>query len=227
LKIVNNKIEMVTTDSHRLSVENIPILKIENNVIEDSEVIIPYRTLSELYKLLTDEKDVFVEIHVGEKQIIFILFPNGQKNSIRIHSRLIEGQFPNYHQIIPKTFKTEIKINTDEFRDKMERISLFVREDLNTVKLEIKNKLNTSEEKCEILLKASSQNIGEAHETISCFKKGEDIIVTFNSKYILDVLKVIKTKNTEIKFNDPLNPVIIHPENDSDYLYILMPVRTD
>ena len=105
--------------------------------------------------------------------------------------------------------------------------SLFVREDFNTVKLEIKNKEDIPEEKCEIILKASSQNIGEAHETIICFKKGEDILITFNSKYILDVLKVIKTKNTVIKFNDPLNPVIIHPENDNKYLYILMPVRTD
>jgi len=226
-KIINNKIEVVTTDSHRLSLKTIPALKIDENIIQEGEVIIPYRTLSELYKLLTDEKEVFVEINVGEKQIVFVLFPNGQKNSIRIYSRLIEGQFPNYHQIIPKSFKTEIKINTDEFRNKMERISLFVREDLNTVKLKIENKEDVSEKKCEILIKALSQNIGEAHETIICFKKGKDIIITFNSKYILDVLKIIKTENIEIKFNDPLNPVIIHPEKDKNYLYILMPVRTD
>jgi len=226
-KIINNEIEVVTTDSHRLSLKTIPVPKIDENIIQEGEVIIPYRTLSELYKLLTDEKEVFVEINVGEKQIVFVLFPNGQKNSIRIYSRLIEGQFPNYHQIIPKSFKTEIKINTDEFRNKMERISLFVREDLNTVKLKIENKEDVSEKKCEILIKALSQNIGEAHETIICFKKGKDIIITFNSKYILDVLKIIKTKNIEIKFNDPLNPVIIHPEKDKNYLYILMPVRTD
>jgi len=226
-KIIDNKIEVVTTDSHRLSLKTIPTSKIDENIIQESEVIIPYRTLSELYKLLTDEKEVFVEINVGEKQIVFILFPNGQKNSIRIYSRLIEGQFPNYHQIIPKSFKTEIKINTDEFRNKMERISLFVREDLNTVKLKIENEENVSEEKCEILIKALSQNIGEAHETIICSKKGEDIVITFNSKYILDVLRIIKTKNIEIKFNDPLNPVIIQPENDKNYLYILMPVRID
>ncbi len=226
-KIMDNKIEVVTTDSHRLSVKNIIISKTDSNLTNESEVIIPYKTLAELYKLLTDEKEVFVEIHIGEKQVIFILFPNSEKNSIRIYSRLIEGQFPNYHQIIPKSFKTEIKINTNEFLEKMERISLFVREDLNTVKLEIKNKESISEEKCEILLKALSQNIGEAYETIICFKKGEDIIITFNSKYILDVLKVIKTKNTEIKFNNPLNPVIINPENDKNYLYVLMPVRTD
>jgi len=226
-KIADNKIEIVTTDSHRLSLKNIIIPELDGDKVKDCEVIIPYRTLSELYRLLIDEKDVYLEIHISEKQIIFTLFPNSQKNSIRIFSRLIEGQFPNYHQIIPKSFKTEIKINTDEFRNKMERISLFVREDLNTVRLEIENKENIIEGKCEILLKALSQNVGEAYENIMCSKKGEDIIITFNSKYILDVLKVIKTKNTEIKFNDPLNPVIVYPENDKNYLYILMPVRTD
>ena len=196
-KIINNKIEVVTTDSHRLSLKTIPVPKIDENIIQEGEVIIPYRTLSELYKLLTDEKEVFVEINVGEKQIVFILFPNGQKNSIRIYSRLIEGQFPNYHQIMPKSFKTEIKINTDEFRNKMERISLFVREDLNTVKLKIENKEDVSEKKCEIIIKALSQNIGEAHETIICFKKGKDIIITFNSKYILDILKYIFRRRTD------------------------------
>ena len=226
-KISDNKVEMVTTDSHRLSLNNILFLKDKENLTSESEVIIPYRTLAELYKLLNDEKEVFVDIHFGEKQIIFILFPNGEKNSIRIYSRLIEGQFPNYHQIIPKSFKTEIKINTEEFLEKMERISLFVREEMNVIKLEIKNNENFSEGQSEILLKAASQNIGEAYESILCFKKGEDITITFNSKYLLDVLKVIKTKNTEIKFNDPLNPVIIYPDNNQNYLYVLMPVRTD
>ncbi|GAI79102.1 unnamed protein product, partial [marine sediment metagenome] len=165
---------------------------------------------------------------IGEKQILFILFPDGQKNSIRIYSRLIEGQFPDYHQIIPNSFKTEIKVNTEDFKDKMERISLFVREDLNTVKIEASNKKNSQkEERCEIILKAESPSTGEASEKISCLKKGEDIAITFNTNYILDVLKIIKKENTIIKFNDPLNPVIITPDGDKNYTYILMPVRTD
>ncbi|MEA1939968.1 MAG: DNA polymerase III subunit beta [Candidatus Caldatribacteriota bacterium] len=226
-KKIGKKIEVVTTDSHRLSLKSISISKTNENITEESEVIIPYRTLSELYKLLSDEKDVFVEISLGEKQALFILFPDGQKNNIRVCSRLIEGQFPDYHQIIPKSFNTEIKVNTDEFRDKMERISLFVKEDINTIKMEIKNQKDNSEGRCEIILKALSQNVGEAHENIFCYKKGKDINITFNSKYILDILRIIKTKNTEIKFNDPLNPVVINPENDKEYIYILMPVRAE
>lgn len=228
-KIIDHKIEVVTTDSHRLSLKNIKVINIEKTATEEPiEVIIPYRALSELSRLLLENEEVFVEIKFGEKQIIFILFPDGQKNSIRIYSRLIEGQFPNYQQIIPDAFKTEIKINTEEFRDKMERIALFVREDLRTVKVEVANQENSQkEETCEIILKAESPSIGEASEKISCFKKGEDITITFNTDYILDVLKIIKKENTLIKLNDPLNPAIIHPDEDKDYIYVLMPVRTE
>jgi DNA polymerase-3 subunit beta len=228
LKIIGNKMEIVTTDSHRLALKNITVLNIEKSSTDELEVIIPFRALLELSKLLLDDEDVFIEIKISEKQIMFILFPDSQKNCIRIFSRLIEGQFPNYHQIIPDSFKTEIKIDTNDFRDKMERISLFVREDLNTVRIEVTNKEDTEKiEKCEIILKAESPTVGEALEKISCLKEGEDIIITFNSDYILDVLKIIKTNHTIIKLNDPLNPVIITPEEDKDYTYILMPVRTD
>lgn len=227
-KIIDNKIEVVTTDSHRLSLKNIKPIKIESLLTEGVEVIIPYRALSELSRLLLDNKEVFIEVRIGEKQILFILFPDGQKNSIRIYSRLIEGQFPDYHQIIPDSFKTEIKVNTKDFMDKMERISLFVREDLNTVKMEAINKTgDQKEERCEIILKTESPSTGEASEKIFCLKKGEDITITFNTNYILDVLKIIKKENTVIKLNDPLNPVIITPDEDKNYTYILMPVRTD
>ena len=227
-KIKDNKIEIITTDSHRLSLKNIEPIEIKSLLAEGVEVIIPYRALSELSRLLLDNKEVFTENRIGEKQILFILFPDGQKNSIRIYSRLIEGQFPDYHQIVPNSFKTEIKVNTEEFKGKMERISLFVREDLNTVKIEASNKKDSQkEERCEIILKAESPSTGEASEKISCLKKGEDITITFNTDYILDVLKVIKKENIIIKLNEPLNPAIITPDEDKNYIYILMPVRTD
>jgi DNA polymerase-3 subunit beta len=228
-KIIDNKIEVVTTDSHRLSLKNIKPINIEKTTKDEKiEVIIPYRALSELSRLLLDNEEVFVEVKFGEKQIMFILFPDGQKNSIRIYSRLIEGQFPDYKQIIPDSYKTEIKINTEEFRDKMERIALFVREDLKTVKVEITNKENNQKgERCEIFLKAESPSTGEAFENIPSFKKGEDINITFNTDYILDVLKIIKKENTIIKLNDPLNPAIITPDEDKSYIYVLMPVRAE
>ena len=129
--------EVAATDSHRLALKKIK-LNGKNMIESDSqfEVIIPQRALSELFKLLNFEDESIVEIDVGEKQIIFVLNPEGEKNKIRLFSRIIDGQYPDYHQIIPQQFKTAIKIDTEEFRQKMERITLFVKEDLNTIKMD-------------------------------------------------------------------------------------------
>ncbi len=224
LKVIDNKVELVSTDSHRLSYKNIEDLIIERASPEGFEVIIPYRTLSELYKLLLEEE--LLEIWVEDKQIMFIL---EGVNNIRVYSRLIEGKFPDYHQIIPSSFKTEIRINNEEFRDKIERISLFGREDLNTVKIEVVNKKEDTqtEERGEMLVKAENPTIGEALEKLVCFKKGEDILIAFNAKYILEAVRVITSENILLKLNESLNPAIIAPEKEKSYLHIVMPMRIE
>ncbi len=237
-KIIDHKVEVVTTDSHRLSLKSIeeveftPPLKPKTAKIstEEMAVLIPYRAWSELYKLLSEDEEAFVEVRIGERQIMFILYFSGG-NNIRVYSRLIEGQFPDYQQIIPPSFKTEVKVNREEFRNKIERISLFAREDLNTVRIEVGSKEKgegiMGEERVEILLKAESPAVGEAVETMSCFKKGEDLVIAFNAAYLLEAIRVLKTDNLLIKLNEPLSPVLITPEKDKSFLHILMPVRTE
>jgi len=78
-----------------------------------------------------------------------------------------------------------------------------------------------------MLIRAESATVGKALEEIGCFKKGEDIKISFNSNYLLDFLGVLGTGNVEIKLNEPLSPVIIAPENNRNYTYILMPLRTE
>lgn len=224
IKVIDNKMEVVATDSHRLSYKNIEELVIEKASPEVFEVIVPYRALAELYKLLSEEE--WLEIWVEDKQIMFIL---EGVNNIRLYSRLIEGKFPDYHQIIPNSFKTEIKLNNQEFRDKIERISLFGREDLNTVKIEISNKNidKQTEERSEMLIKAENPTIGEALEKLICFKKGEDTVIAFNAKYIIEAARVINSENILLKLNESLSPAIIAPEEDKNYLHIVMPMRIE
>jgi len=83
------------------------------------------------------------------------------------------------------------------------------------------------EERVEILLKAESPAVGEAVETMSCFKKGEDLVIAFNAAYLLEAIRVLKTDNLLIKLNEPLSPALITPEKDKSFLHILMPVRTE
>ncbi|KUK55154.1 MAG: DNA polymerase III subunit beta [Atribacteria bacterium 34_128] len=229
-KKVEKGLEVAATDSHRLALKKIKLTgknKIESDV--QFEVIIPQRTLSELFKLLNFEDDSIVEIGIGEKQVVFILNPEGEKNKIRLFSRIIDGQFPDYYQIIPTQFKTRIKIDTEEFRQKMERITLFVKEDLNTIKMEVHlYNQQEGENRGELILKANTPDIGEAYEQIPCLVEGEYVEITFNSRYIIDVLRIIKTDHTEIGLNENLSPALIKPvEKEEQYIYVLMPIRMD
>ncbi len=229
-KRVEKGLEVAATDSHRLALKKIR-LSGKNTIETDNpfEVIIPQRALSELFKLLNYEEDSIVEITIGEKQVVFILNPEGEKNKIRLFSRIIDGQYPDYHQIIPQQFKTIVKIDTEEFRQRMERITLFVKEDFNTIKMEVNiYSQQKGEHKGELILKATTPDIGEAQEQIPCLVEGDYVGIAFNSRYIIDVLRVIKTDQTEIKLNENLNPAMINPvEKEEQYNYILMPVRMD
>lgn len=229
-KRVEKGLEIAATDSHRLALKKIKLTG-KNKIETDNqfEVIIPQRALSELFKLLNFEDDNIVEIDIGEKQVIFILNSEGEKNKIRLFSRIIDGQYPDYHQIIPRQFKTIVKIDTEEFRQRMERITLFVKEDLNTIKIE--THLYTQqkgENRGELILKAKTPDIGDACEQIPCLVEGEYVEIAFNSRYIVDVLRVIKTDHTEIRLNENLNPAMINPiDKEEQYNYVLMPVRMD
>ena len=230
-KSLEDGIEIVATDSHRLALKKIDLTQNKKVKVENQfEVIIPQRTLSELLKLLSSEEDRMLEIKIGEKQVIFILDPNGEKNKIRLFSRMIEGQFPDYHQIIPKDFKTIVKVNTDIFRQRVERINLFVKEDINTIKMEVNRSSQNPEVegRGELRIQVNTPDIGDAYEEIPCTVKGEYVSIAFNARYIIDVLKVIKTDDTEIQLNENLNPAIIRPiEKKLLYDYVLMPVRMD
>lgn len=229
-KSFEKNIEIAATDSHRLALKKIK-LNHPNKISINSqfEIIIPQRTLSELSKLLLSDESSMIEIGIGENQVIFTLISNGENYQVRLYSRIIEGQFPDYHQIIPTHFKTAVKIDTEEFKQRMDRITLFVKEDLNTIKMEVYQfNQNSENKKGEMIIRVKTPDIGEACEKIPCEIEGEYIEISFNSHYIIDVLKIIKSDFTELKLNENLSPVMIKPvEKEDTYNYILMPVRMD
>lgn len=216
MKINNDEIEMVSTDSYRLAVYKEKINKSDENLDAtvgiNIEIILPTKILDELVKILSSEKAEKTSIKFMENQVIF------KFKNICIFSRIIEGQFPNYNQLIPENNKINLRINRQELIDVIKRVSLFSQGN-NPIKLFLKDK--------KITVSAVSQDLGEAVEYIEIEGDNieEELNIAFNSQYLLDGLQVLEDENIIFEINDSLKPALIKSENDKNYLYLIMPVR--
>lgn len=206
IKINNNEIEVVGTDSYRLAVYKDKIGENKENI----EVVLPTKNLDELIKILSSEKVEKVYINFMKNQAIF------KFGDICIFSRLIEGQFPNYNQLITDNNKINLKINRQELINIIKRVSLFSHGN-NPIKLFFKDK--------KIIISALSQELGEAVEYIEIDKDIEELNIAFNPQYLLDGLQVLDDENIIFEMNDSLKPALIKSEKDKNYLYLIMPVR--
>lgn len=203
LEVEDNSINMVAIDGFRFALK-----KIDTNFnLEPRRVVIPSKTLLEISKIIdTSEK---FGILFEEKNVSF------KVNDTIINSRLLDGDFIDYKKIIPNEFSTTIKVNNKEFIDSLERAQLVSNN--NLVILEI------SEEN----LKISSKNteVGNLEESLSIELKGKDLKIAFNIKYFLEALKNIEDEYIFMNFNTNISPCVIQPENEKDYIYLVLPVR--
>jgi len=199
----NNKLIIVATDGKRLSFVKEAIEKDGVN----KTIIVPSKTVYELSRILEEEGDV--KIIFSENQVKFEL------KNITIISRLIEGDFPNYEQVIPKEAQEKVIVNRDMFLLGIKRAALLTTQDSQSVKLDIlKNK---------IVVSKSSPNIGEAREEIDTTYQGAEISVGFNPDYIIDVLKVIPKDEIELEITAPDKPAVIRIEDR--FLYLVLPMQ--
>lgn len=205
LEIIDGKASFVALDGYRLALRNIKV-----NSPEDVKIVVPGRTLNELNKILEDD-DTDVEITLTSGHIVFNL------GDTLVFSRLLEGQFLNYRDIIRKDHKTIVKVNRRTLQDSLERASLLAKEEkANLVKL------NVFEGK--LVIKSNSE-IGNVYEEMNVQLDGEDVKIAFNSRYILDGIKAIDAEEVELFFMGSLNPCIMRPLNDENYTYLVLPVR--
>ena len=205
LEIASGKISLVALDGYRLALKNASV-----DFPEDISIVIPSKTLNEVNKILEDD-DGDVEIVCTDSHIIFIL------SNTLISSRLLEGQFLNYKDIIRNDYKSRVKVNTQKIKDSIERASLLAREGKNNLV-----KLQISDDK---LIITSNSEIGDVYEEIAIDLEGEDIEIAFNSKYILDGIRIIDSEEITMDLVSSVNPCIIKPANDENYTYLILPVR--
>jgi len=203
------KLRMVATDGHRLGYVDRDL----GNDLEGLEngVIIPRKGLSELKKVV-DEEDAD-EVEIGFEGNHGLVKCKG----VTLVMRLIEGEFPNYGQVIPKQTQHHLVVATDILSHAIRRVSLLSSERSRAVKFELGNHL--------LRLSSNNPDLGEAHEEIDVDYDGEALEIAFNSRYLMDCLAAMDTKEIRLDFQDQLSPAQVTPTDDEESLAVVMPMR--
>jgi len=205
--------KLVATDSFRLAEKTIYDHQFKTNFNQGFKVIIPLKTAQEIIKIFPD--DVSMKIYIDENQILF------ENEDQKLISRLIEGQYPDYEQIIPKTTETEIILSKEKIKNAVKLVSSLSGK-INDIKLSIKNNSKTVE------VYSSNNQLGENNYLIPAKIKGPEFDkITFNWRYLLDAIKPIKTENIFMGVNGDNKPTIIKSPEESSYFYILMPIKNN
>ena len=204
----DNTLTLAATDSYRLAEKKI---KIEQQV-EDYEVIIPIKTIQELIRII-GEDDQEIIINSSDNQILFLI------GETKLNSRVVEGQYPDYQQIIPKENKTRAVINVKEFINTVKRASLFCKQGSNDVKLKF------LPESKEIVVYATNMQIGESETRQAVEIEGKENDIVFNHRFLLDGLQNIEAEECVLEINKNANPGALKPKTEEDYLYIIMPIK--
>lgn len=208
--VKGDTLKMVSTDSYRLAEQKITLdKKVEN----EFSFIVPYRPMSEVLRILSDSLDK-VMIYPGENQVEFVM---GETTLV---SRLINGAFPDYEQIIPDKATTQVSVDARELTGAIKMAQIFARESANNIKL----KLNPPSQ---ISIIATSPHLGDNISEIKSDVTGEKMEISFNAKFILDALQVLKSDRIKIDLSSDTKPGLVYGEKDSNYLYVIMPLRTD
>jgi DNA polymerase-3 subunit beta len=199
-------VRIAATDRYRLAERTAQLLESARGT---KEVIIPARTVSELYKILSLGKGQ-VEIYFSESQVLF------KFDETELISRLIDGQYPDYRQIIPKEFKTVAEVSRDELTHAIKAAALFS-PDSNNVNLEIKE--------TGITVNAASMAAGENTTHIQATVTGGENNAVFNYRYLIDCLNNVSEPTVQLKLINDASPAAITPVGRTNYVYIVMPIK--
>ena len=211
IKNSQDKLILVSTDGYRLALKSQTIPPFEQSF----ESIIPYKAVNELNRILQGESaDKDVEITISENQVAF------KMDSFLLISRIIQGQFPNYKQVIPEQTSNKFKINREAFLAAAERSSLIATASNNVVRF--------SFDKEKVSIAANAKGLGDFKEDVTLERvSGEDDVkIAFNIRLLLDVVKTVTTEDVYVAFNNELSPCKITLDDTEDFVYIIMPIRT-
>jgi DNA polymerase-3 subunit beta len=207
---------IVATDSYRLAEKKI---KFKNNNLKEMEIIIPSKTVNEVLRVISsitsDVKAIeseLLKIYVSDNQVLFSF------DSVEIISRVINGQYPDYKQIIPDKYKTEVEIGKNELMRAVKASAVFSKNGVYDISLVFKKGLLN-------IYSASSQS-GESSVDIKCDLSGDDNDISVNYRYLIDGLNALDSEKIILKVINNNTPCQIISPNQDDYIYIIMPIRS-
>ena len=210
LEIKENEVTMVATDTHRMAVKKITI---DEPATTPMSAIIPTKTLAEVSRLLPTDNPAMINIIWNRTQIVFNF------ESIYIISRLIEGTYPEYEKVIPSQFDSSAVIDRREFAGAVDRVSLLAK-DISY------NVIRYDWAESNVTLSTQNTEIGMAKEDVAVEFKGTPFTISFNGRYISDILRHSTGDNIHL-FLKQNGPVVIRQDNNPNYTYVVTPVRTN
>ncbi len=209
VSLKDGKMTLVATDGRRLALVD---EEVEISEKSAGEFIVPAKAINELNRLLQDKGEV--ELKFGENQASFAL-KDDKGFSVLLITKLIEGNYPNYRQVIPGEAKERIPINREELLQALRRAEIMTSEKANSVKMTFgKNQL---------AITANSPEVGEARETLAVNYKGKEMAIAFNPRYLIDPLAALSEDEVFIELIDELSPGVL--KINGPFLYVVMPMR--
>ena len=209
-EIENNKLTVVAVDGFRLALRSIFLNKQSNNF----KAVIPGKTLNEVNKILLDSFEP-VKIGVSKNQALF------EMDNCKIVTRILDGEFLNYKNVIPSNWETRIKVNKNNIQNSFERISLI---SSSTVEKEKKYPVKVQVDIGKITISCTNQT-GDAKEELYVSTEGKNLEAGFNPKYFLDSLKAIDDEEVYIEFGSSISPCLIKSTENNDDTYMILPRR--
>ena len=209
-EIINNKLNLVAVDGFRLAWKS----KYLQTKVNNFNAVIPGRTLNEINKILVDSFEN-IKICVDKNQALFEL------ENCKIVTRLLDGEFLNYSNVIPETWETRIRVNKNNLQSCFERISLI---SSSSMEKEKKYQVKVSIDIGKVTISCTNQT-GDAKEEMFVSTEGKNLEVGFNPKYFLDACRSIDDEEIFVDFGTSISPCIIRPVNDGDYIYMILPIR--
>ncbi|HJS25990.1 MAG TPA: DNA polymerase III subunit beta [Actinomycetota bacterium] len=204
LEVSREGVTLVATDSYRLAVRDLVA-----TAAGEAKAIVPERALSEAGRAAQAIEKGEVEVFVDDSQVSF------QTGALTLTSRLIEGEFPNYRQLLPEKYESRLTVSRQQLIDAVRRVGLLAREN-SPVRLEF-NALG-------VKLSSSSPDVGQAVEAVEARYEGEDVTAAFNPGYLADGLAVATGESVRLEVRDGLKPGVVRGESD-EFTYLVMPVR--